>query len=157
MATVDLPLENSVKKSLVQARTTAPHVIAITSGKGKPPACGKNAITASENQHESLSKLRTRLLTMIAQGDIPAQALTAFINELSKAVRRTYPDTRPAKPERINSPEPEKPITTSEITPLQHRYNENRFGSQHQLLATLRQHSDQPLIHVLSDVADRPS
>ena len=62
-------------------------------------------------KQESLSKLRTRMLTLIAQGDIPAHTLTALIKDLSKAVLRLYPDARIPKPllqnshERVNSPE----------------------------------------------------
>lgn len=44
MATVDLPIDNSAPKSLTQARSSAPHVIAITSGKG---GVGKSSISVN--------------------------------------------------------------------------------------------------------------
>lgn len=128
-------------------------------------------------EHESLNKLRTRLLTMFAQGDIPANPFTALIEELNKAVQRVYPDIRGsalaqdnreppknspvpvtlANPAQADSPKPKQPRPTASGTASQHRYNETRFGSQQQLLARLRQRVDQPLIQVLDDMTGKPS
>lgn len=70
-------------------------------------------------EQEPLSKLRTRLLTLIAQGDKPAREFTSLIKELTKAVHRVYPQTRPKsspapahnlarphRPEPVGRPEP---------------------------------------------------
>ncbi|OFE12413.1 hypothetical protein PHACT_04075 [Pseudohongiella acticola] len=47
---------------------------------------------STDVRQESLSKLRTRLLTLIAQGDLPESAFTSLISELSRAVERVYPN-----------------------------------------------------------------
>lgn len=122
-------------------------------GKGKGPATANDTQSSevSDTPHEPLSKLRTRLLTLIAQGDIAAPKLTALIDELNKAVQRTYPETRPSAP--LNGGPEHKPHKPDTPSSPQHHYNENRFGSQQQLLATLRQHADKPLIQLLADVA----
>lgn len=148
-------------------------------------------------EQEPLSKLRTRLLTLIAQGDKPAKEFTSLIKELTKAVHRVYPQTRPkptpppaqtrqrvsleptSSPERIKSPEPisslepiSNPEPISSPEPIkspepeynpqlphspesdtrfppsarpQQRYDEQRFGTQEELLLRLRRHPDQPL------------
>ncbi|MEX0740384.1 MAG: MinD/ParA family protein [Pseudohongiella sp.] len=158
-------------------RQNPAQVSAATSGKDKRPVTSKNADTQVTGaiQREPLSKLRTRLLTLIAQGDVTAQELTALIEELNKAALRMYPDARPVaqktgSPEPINSPEPvnslepinsperinspaRRPSDSEASSLLKHRYDESRFGSQQQLLATLRQHTDKPLIKLLGEVA----
>jgi len=113
----------------------------------------------------SLSKLRTRLLTLIAQGDLPAHTLTALLKDLSKAVLRLYPDAR--IPEPVSNPKPAKtpepaerpaPSRLSGTFPApQHHYDTARFGSQQQLLQTLRQHTDKPLSELLGEFDGRLS
>ena len=46
--------------------------------------------------------MRTRLLTLIAQGDLPESAFTSLISELSRAVERVYPNATRA----VTSPGP---------------------------------------------------
>lgn len=161
-----------------QPQPRSGQISAAASGSSKrQPAHNRTSSTVNQSnevQHESLSKLRTRLLTLIAQGDIPASAIIALIGELNKAVQRVYPEARPAptpnkreepmnspvrkkSPEQANKPGPRQPRPAGTESALQHHYNESRFGSQQQLLARLRQHADQPLLHVLSDLAGKPS
>ena len=155
----------------ISAATTA------TNKRGTRQTNTKSKPAAPWPQQESLSKLRMRLLTLIAQGDIPAPTLTALLDDLGKAVRRLHPETdnhpAPVKvspehissPERIDSPERNespahktKPATgNGSVLPLPHHYDNARFGSQQQLLQTLRQRTDEPLTQLLDSIYSRPA
>lgn len=144
------------------ARVSAP-----IPSKSKRTATDKPTKTAParDTQQEPLSELRTRLLTLINQGNIPARKFTALVDELNKALQRTYPNSQPVVPPKVSPVQEHKPkpiqstahkpySTIVASAPRHHHYDESRFGSQQLLLTKLRQQADRPLIQLLADIAD---
>lgn len=85
----------------------------------------------------SFASLRTRLLTMIAQGDVSAEEILRLRTELDKALSRV--DVPAAKSSLL-----------ADITPDVPSYDESQFGSQQRLLQRLRANSESSLAELLA-------
>lgn len=85
----------------------------------------------------SFASLRTRLLTMIARGDVPVNEIDGLRAELDKALaRHKLPDPVPN----------EQAATAKTVT----RYDDSLFGSQQKLLQHLRANRGSSLAELLA-------
>jgi flagellar biosynthesis protein FlhG len=137
---LDKSLQNSVR-STVFSRRWQKLVRQIESRKSQQAATGKPEKTITgvqlQSPEVSFANLRTRLLTLIAQGDVAPEEIRQLGIELDKALSRI---AAPDKPAHIDPPK-EQDVP---------RYDVSQFGSQEVLLQRLRANRDASLAELLS-------
>ena len=102
-----------------------------------PPVLQVTAQTERWQEQMSFSSLRTRLLTMIASGDVPVEEIRALRTALDNAVS-------------IRADVATKPEPPSGAPGIDARYDDLRFGSQQTLLQHLRANRHSSLAELLA-------